>query len=101
MAGPGTNLALDEDVDTHRRAPAVGTQRRDVRHHTGLVVGGTAAVEASIALDRLERRGLPVGGVTGRLWPSMIVLRAGVEPELVRDGWLEVKLWARFQPGLE
>ena len=36
-------------------------------HDPGLVVGGAAAVEAAVALGRLERRAVPVGVVAGRL----------------------------------
>ena len=52
-------LALDEQRDPDRRPALVGAQHREVGHHAGLVVGGAAAVEAPVALGRLERRGGP------------------------------------------
>jgi hypothetical protein len=51
------------------RACEPGADRGDVREDPGLVVGGAAAVEAAVALGRLERRrGPPVGVPTG--WTS-------------------------------
>ena len=60
-------LPLDEDRDAHREAAAVGPQRGEVRHDPGLVVGGTAAVEAAVALGGLERRAVPEVLAAGRL----------------------------------
>ena len=60
-------LALDEDG----HADAVGRelladqpQRGHVRHDAGLVVGGSPAVEASVALDGLEGIARPVGDLS-------------------------------------
>ena len=57
-------------TNTHhadRQRVAEGAQRRDVRHDAGLVVGGAPAVEPAVALDRLERVGLPQRQVADRL----------------------------------
>ena len=75
-------LALDEDGDPHRQVTRVGAQRRDVRHDTGLVVGGAAAVEPPAPLGRLEGRAVPEGVVAGRLH---VVVR--VEHDRARAGW--------------
>ena len=50
-----------------RQRVAEGAQRGDVRHDAGLVVGGAAAVEPAVALDRLERVALPQRQVADRL----------------------------------
>ena len=60
-------LALDEDRHADRQRPVVRAQRGDVGHDAGLVVGGAAAVEAAVALGRLERRAVPQCVVAGRL----------------------------------
>ena len=70
-------LALDEDRDADRQVAGVGAERGDVRHDAGLVVGGTAAVEATVALLGLERRAVPVGVVAGRLHVVVRVERHG------------------------
>ena len=54
----------------------------------GLVVGGAAAVETAAALGRLERRGVPVGGVVLGLHVVVGVeqhRRRALRPGLVRD----------------
>ena len=56
-------LALDEHHDADRQVVAVRPDRGQVGGDAGLVVGGAAAVEAAVALGRLERRRVPVGVV--------------------------------------
>ena len=52
-------LALDEDRDTDRQLATVRTQRRDVGHDAGLVVGDAPGVDPAVPLGRLERPGCP------------------------------------------
>ena len=68
-------LALDEHDDADRKLVAERPQRRDVRHHARLVVGGAPRVEATVALDRLERVGLPLREVAARLDVNAVVER--------------------------
>jgi hypothetical protein len=56
----GLLLALDEQRHPHGRAAAERAQHRQVGHHPGLVVGGAAAVQPSVALGGFERRARPV-----------------------------------------
>ena len=74
-------LALDEDRDADRQLAAVRAQGRDVGHDPGLVVGDATGVDPAVPLGRLERRGVPVGGVAGRL--DVVV---GVEQDRRRAG---------------
>ncbi len=60
-------LALDEDRQPHGQVAGMGAQCGDVCHHARLVVGRAPAVEAPVALGRLEGRCVPVGLVTRRL----------------------------------
>ena len=60
-------LALDEHRDPDAQLLAQHAQRADVRDDARLVVRGTAAVEAAVALGGLEGRAVPVGVVAGRL----------------------------------
>ena len=57
--------ALDQDLDADRRVPAPRAQRRQVRGDARLVVGGTAAVQAPVALHRAERIALPAVARSG------------------------------------
>ncbi len=70
-------LALDEDGDADRRAAAKGPQRRHVREHPRLVVGGPAAVQPTLPLLRLERLTAPVRPVPCRLDVVMGVQQHG------------------------
>ena len=56
-------LALDEHHEADRQVVAERPRRGQVGGDSGLVVGGTATVEAAAALGRLPRRGVPVGVV--------------------------------------
>ena len=64
---PDLLLALHEHGDTDPELVTEHPQRADVRDHARLVVRGTAPVETSVALRRLERAGQAVGLVAGRL----------------------------------
>src|SRR5207249_7979325 len=96
MLGADLLLALEQDADTqrelaHRRA--IRLDRLKPRHEVAFVVGDAAAEEHPVALDRLERRGLPlVLGIRG-LDVVMVVdeERAGAGPGLADD---------RRRPGL-
>ena len=66
----GLLLAFDEDGDAQTlrgQLLAHETERGHMGHHPSLVVGGAAAVEPPPALDRLEGRTGPVGGIAGGL----------------------------------
>ena len=69
--GTGLLLPLDEQSDAEvevisQRRPS-RAQRCDMRHDSGLVVRGAAAVQAAAADGRRERRGLPQRLVADRL----------------------------------
>ena len=56
--------SMNSATPRSRSSPSASRSARsdgDVRHDAGLVVGGAAAVEPSVADGRLERRGLPQG----------------------------------------
>ena len=56
-------LALDEHGHADGEVVAERAERAEVGDDAGLVVGRAAAVEAAVALGRLERRAVPVGVV--------------------------------------
>jgi hypothetical protein len=86
-------LALDEELHAHGRLPAVGAQRGDVRHHSGLVVGDAAAVQPPVLLDDGERVGLlPLREVADRLH---VLVGVQQHRRLARGGG-EVRVHARL-----
>jgi len=64
---PDLLLALDEDRHADRETPAVGPERGDVSHHTGLVVRDAAPEDPPVAFRGLERGAVPPGLVAGGL----------------------------------
>ncbi len=77
-------LPLDEDGHPDRQLVtedgAQSPQGTDVGDDAGLVVGGSAAVQPAVAFDRLERLGLPVRSVPGRLDVVVRVEQNGGSP---------------------
>ena len=53
-------LALDEQGDAHGQVVAEDADGAEVRGDAGLVVGGAAGVEPSVALHRLEWGRMPL-----------------------------------------
>jgi hypothetical protein len=81
----GLLLALDEDGDTHRRLAVVREIGSHVGRDSGLVVGGSPAVQPAAALGGLERRTVPVALVPRRLHVVVGVQQHGGRP---RGRWV-------------
>jgi hypothetical protein len=98
VLGADLLFPLDDELDVARNAAGglqVAGDRRHVRHHAGLVVGGAAAIEASLALRGLERGREPFLGAPGRLHVVVPIQEDGRRVRLLDPVAVDVGVDAR------